>query len=196
MYSLQWKFLSVLCKKTVDIESVQFFSVSPPTSKNFCAEFMHFSRVFFSITFKFQKLSRPKHNRKNYWGQSPVPFLAMLWTAVDIFKEKRSRNLLCCLVLGFFCNILNAGIAFKLCIATHSLWALSMITAFKISVFRTKADVERMHFASMFVCHFTWWLKCQYKHVTLLIFLSVLSPCSFDHEWKLACISSAGEVTP
>jgi len=50
------------------------------------------------------------------------------------------------------------------------IWAFSVMIALKMSVFYAKADVERIHFASMFVCQFMWWLKFQYKHVTLLIF--------------------------
>jgi len=52
--------------------------------------------------------------------------------------------------------------------------------ALKISVFCAKADVERIHFASMFVCQFMRWLKFQYKYVTLRIF------CHFNRPENLA----------
>jgi len=48
--------------------------------------------------------------------------------------------------------------------------------ALKISVFCAKPDVERIHFASMFVCQFMLWPKFQYKHVTLLIFCQFNRP--------------------
>ena len=57
-----------------------------------------------------------------------------------------------------------------LCCYTHFIWALmSVMIALKISVFCAKAEVERIQFASVFVCQFMWWLKFQYKHVTLVI---------------------------
>ena len=52
--------------------------------------------------------------------------------------------------------------------------------ALKISVFCAKAEVERIQFASTFACQFMWWLKFQYKHVTLLIY------CQFNRTVSLA----------
>ena len=60
------------------------------------------------------------------------------------------------------------------------IWALSVMTALKISVFCAKAEVVRIQFASTFACQFMWWLKFQYKHVTLLI------SCQFNRTVSLA----------
>ena len=126
--------------------------------------------VIFSINLQFQKQSRPQSKTMTEARVScyiPHNSLAgqqfVFWNNIE--PEHTLLSVVMLLVQYSKCR--NRLIALRC--YTHFIWALSLKIALKISVFCAKAEVERIQFVTTFVCQFMWWLKFQYKHVTLLI---------------------------
>ena len=80
-------------------------------------------------------------------GQSPMAFLTMLWTAIDIFKPYIESEVAVVCKLFLQCPKCRNCVMALRCYAQW--WALIMIAAFKISVVYSKPDV----WANVFCYH-------------------------------------------
>ena len=137
--------------------------------------------VLFSINLQFQKQSRPQSKTitvARVWCY--IPHNAMAGQQFVFWNNIESEHTLLSVVrlLVQYSKFRNRLIALR-CYA-YFIWPLSVMIALKISVFWAKAELERIQFASTFMCQFMWWLKFQYKHVTLLI------SCQFNRIVSLA----------
>jgi len=137
--------------------------------------------VLFSINLQFQKQSRPQSKtitEARVWCY--IAHNALAGQQFVFWNNNEPEHMLLSVVrrLVQYSKRRNHFIALP-CFA-HFIWALNVMIALKISVFCAKAEVERIQFASTFVCQFMWWLKFQYKHVTLLI------SCQFNRIVSLA----------